>query len=199
MIKQSVLNANGTVTMLIEKSDKSVVARDFWVRAAIVWPMAHGRSVTGAFLIGLWDIRNERLLIDYERKFVSVDHVITAGVLSHTGLSTDLQKMWGTYKCRKIYYSGNEDEHDRHRIMVSRSKQIDPKPVFVRVTLDVGAVRRWQQLDRFRVQRGTMLWDDLSQFESNDQSEPSPLILALNTLIAGAEEYPYRHDRQVVT
>jgi len=192
MIKQSVLRENGTVTLLIEQSSGQTVARDYWIRAAVVWPMHTRDGMTGGLLVGLWDIQKERLLIDYERKFVAVDHVISGGKLIHRGISDDMQLLWSRYRTRRVYYSGDESEHDRYRIMVARSKQIDPKPSFVRVTLDIDAVKRWTEMDRFKIQKGTMLYNELGQYVANEGTEATPLILALATLIAGAEEYPYR-------
>jgi len=193
-IDATILNPSGTVSLLLAMPDGKRFLREYHIRSAVVWPMRRGVNVIGSFVVGAWDIEKKRLLIVHTRSFVSVDHIIAEHRMIQRGLVEDLQLMWTRYRTTRIYYSGDEAEHDRYRVMVARSAQLEPKPSFVRVTTSLMAVRLWKQMELFRVQAGTELANDLAQWEANAGSdlEPSPLILALSHLIAGIEEYPYR-------
>jgi hypothetical protein len=178
---------------------------EYYMRGGICWPMMYDKDgnpdIQGFAIMAGQDVETGIVHIFEQFEFVTIEHIIGPDhIFQYHGIAPWFNKCFYRYFGRDFYWHQPDELVRKYRLETIRSKQIEPKPVFIEVpwTDDNDAhllVFRYVKLKKILFDKDSELHNQLTLAKNPEKLKKRktlPAVHALQCVLAGLERFPWR-------
>ena len=177
------------------------VDHEFYLRGAVCWPFYSQRDnkVRGYAILAGMKVGDRKIHVFEEMEFFEIDSIINEHEAIH-GFAHMVGIAWAHYGCKRWFDRIDSDPKWRDR--VRRADQVEPRPFFQDVTVEAGAyqdfVLRYIQSSHIEYLASGGIHNSLEEMRQTEGRSYAdyPELMATGLLLAGLEEWPFRHADQ---
>ena len=183
-----VYNERGTTSLYFGAYEYT----ECYVRGAVCWPE---KDQLGFALLGCQDIKTKKIRIYEQTNFLTIENILNEDQQFESyGLLNFFNKGWARYYAEKYFWNQSKNLHKMFRTEVSRSWEVKPKPIFVRIDSADGGIYLIENhltSKKLTFDEGSELHNQLKLLRTSE-GVVSPAARALGTLLEGYARWPFR-------
>lgn len=176
---------------------------EFDIRGGVCWPITYQINGTlesgGHILVAGKNLDSGVVTIFEQQEFMFVEPIINreTQLIEFPGISNFLNNAYANYYCRKYYWHQDPETAKQHRIEITRSQMIKPKPALIEVPWGDGSsdaghiIWKFVKANRLQYKKGSELHKQL-ELTKIDTKQMYPATHALQCALMGMSRFPFR-------